>query len=154
MDTKLSEKELEACSKLFKKTHNIDHSGASFFGHLYNTFYILKRIGASEDTALAGLYHAVYGTEFFDSERIFEEDEVVALIGKEAERLVRYFSMENRFSIIFEDSLNLDKKVLLSLMEILYANDLEQSRGDGRDERYFSSLTKQINEYRDMDKEQ
>jgi hypothetical protein len=148
MDTKLSEKELEACSKLFKKTHNIDHSGASFFGHLYNTFYILKRIGSSEDTCLAGLYHAVYGTELFGPIEIFSQDEVVSIIGGKSESIVKYFSMEDRVSVIIDNSLELDNETLLSLTEILYANDLEQSRGEVIDKKYFSFLTFQITEYR------
>ena len=148
MNTFLSKKEQFACEELFKRTHDIDHSGASFFGHLYNTFYILKRIGASDAASLAGLYHAVYGTEFFDHEKIFQDEEVVALIGQEAETLIKYFSMENRFSIIFENALNLDTQTLLNLTEILYANDLEQSRGSVPDVKYYAAITEQIEEYR------
>lgn len=144
----LSENEMRACGALFDRTHAIDHSGASFFGHLYNTFYILKRIGCSETTALAGLYHAVYGTEFFDGPEIFSKEEVVHYVGEESEALVSYFSMPNRFSIIFENSLDLDTKTLLALTEILYANDLEQSRGSNPDDKYFASLSSQIETYR------
>jgi hypothetical protein len=149
MDTNLSEKEYNACQELFKKTHNIDHSQASFFGHLYNTFYILKRIGASEITCLAGLYHAVYGTEYFNLGMIFEESEVIDLIGEESSKLIKYFSHDDRNSVILDNSLNLDKKTLLSLIEILYANYLEQSRGNQLDEKYFSLLTNQIYKYRE-----
>jgi hypothetical protein len=150
MKMNLSEKENQACIKLFEKSCCIDHSGASFFSHLYNTFYILKRIGSSETTALAGLYHAVYGTEIFNHDSLFSEEEVRLLIGNESEELVRYFSLKDRFSVIFENSLGLDTKKLLALTEILYANDLEQSRGGPPDEKYFSSLTQQIEQYRSI----
>ena len=33
----LSENEMRACGALFDRTHAIDHSGASFFGHLGTT---------------------------------------------------------------------------------------------------------------------
>jgi hypothetical protein len=149
MSIVLSKKESTACERLFERTYNIDHSGASFFGHLYNTFYILKRIGASEVTSLAGLYHAVYGTEFFNSGKLFTKEEVVEIVGNDSEKLIEYFSMENRFSVIFENSLGLDTNSLLSLTEILYANDLEQSRGNPVDEKYFASLSNQIDQYRE-----
>jgi len=145
----LTDKEIYACERLFERTCCIDHTDASFFGHLYNTFYILKKMNCSEDVCLAGLYHSVYGTDFFHHENIFTEEEVVEIIGEKPESMVRYFSMmKDRYAVIFENSLNLEKEILLALSEILYANDTEQSRGDLYDKSTLIVLSEKIQELR------
>ena len=121
-----TEKEILAIKYLFDKTKYIPHSKASFFGHLYNTFFILKNMNASEETCLAGLYHSCYGTERFSLNNKMSKKDVVFYIGENAEELVYYFSLPNRDSIILQNSMNLDPKKQLSLLQILYANEIEQ----------------------------
>jgi len=123
---KFTEKEVIAVKYLFDKVKHIAHSKASFFGHLYNTFFILKNMNASEDTCLAGLYHSCYGTEKFSLKDKINKEDVVFYIGENAEELVYYFSLENRDEVILQNSMNLDSKKQLSLVQILYANETEQ----------------------------
>jgi len=121
-----TEKEVLAVKYLFDKTKHVPHSKASFFGHLYNTFFILKNMNASEDTCLAGLYHSCYGTEKFNLKNKIDKKDVIFYIGKDAEELVYYFSLPNRNDVILQNSMNLDPKKQLSLLQILYANEIEQ----------------------------
>ena len=123
---KFTEKEIVAVKYLFDKIKHVPHSKASFFGHLYNTFFILKNMNASEDTCLAGLYHSCYGTERFNLKDKINKNDVIFYIGKNAEELVYYFSLKNRDEVILQNSMNLDSKKQLSLVQILYANEIEQ----------------------------
>lgn len=126
----IDEKEFAACEALFKKTYNVLHSKASFFSHLYNTFIILKTMGADKDTCLAGLYHSVYGNERFYFDTPLSKEDVVLQIGQTAERMVYYFCLPEISKIIFKNSLNLDNKTRLSLAQILYANEIEQNKNN------------------------
>jgi len=121
-----TEKEILAVKYLFDKIKHVPHSKGSLFGHLYNTFFILKNMNASEETCLAGLYHSCYGTERFNLKDKINKEDVALYIGKDAEELVHYFSLENRDKVILENSMNLDPIKQLSLVEILYANEIEQ----------------------------
>jgi hypothetical protein len=123
-----TEKEVVAIRYLFDKIKHVPHSKGSLFAHLFNTFFILKSMGASQETCLAGLYHSCYGTEIFNLKDKINKEDVLFYIGKEAEELVYYFSLENRNKIILENSMSLDAQKQLSLVQILYANKIEQSQ--------------------------
>jgi (p)ppGpp synthase/HD superfamily hydrolase len=70
-------------------TAEIPHSGTRFFSHLTGVHRMLKDWGCPEHVALAGLFHAVYGTQTFDRHGLPLErrHEVRDLIGERAERL-------------------------------------------------------------------
>lgn len=123
----MSPKEIEAATALKKLTHDIPHSGVTFFEHLFGTFCVLKNFGCDEDTCLAGMFHAIYGTEFFKNAPCVEESYVKDLIGGEANRLVRLFSTDNRNVGIVNNLLNVDSQTHLKLLYILYANLIEQA---------------------------
>ena len=92
---------------------------------------------ADEATCIAGLCHSLYGTEVFKHQTILERDTLKNIIGEESENLVYLFSKENRFTRIVENTENLNKKTITSLLQILYANDIEQTnRGGYRDENH------------------
>jgi hypothetical protein len=141
-----TEKEILAVKYLFDKIKHVPHSKGSLFGHLYNTFFILKNMNASEETCLAGLYHSCYGTEKFNLKDKINKEDVVLYIGKDAEELVAYFSLENRDKVILENSMNLDTEKQLSLVQILYANEIEQRQNttDLTYRMYISSLEQLI----------
>jgi hypothetical protein len=122
----LTEKEVLAVNYLLDKIKHVPHLKGSLFGHLYDTFFLLKSMGASEETCLAGLYHSCYGTEKFNLKDKINKEDVVFYIGKDAEELVYYFSLKDRNEIILKNSMNLDPQKQLSLLEILYANELGQ----------------------------
>ena len=139
---KFTEKEVLAIKYLFDRVKHVPHSKASFFGHLYNTFFILKNMNASEETCLAGLYHSCYGTERFSLKDKINREDVVFYIGKDAEELVYYFSLPNRDDVILQNSMNLDLKKQLSLLQILYANEIEQRQDllDPLDKSYIAKI--------------
>jgi hypothetical protein len=62
-------------------------SHVPFLSHLVGTRRLLKAWGERPALCDAGLFHSVYGTEFFQPDRIPERDDVVAVIGNEAERV-------------------------------------------------------------------
>jgi hypothetical protein len=131
----ITQKELEISYWVLNKVKELPHSEASFFGHLYNVFFILKQINADENTCIAGLCHSLYGTEFFKYKTVIERDELKNIIGEESENLVYLFSLKNRFKRIVENTDSLDKKTVISLLQILYANEVEQiGRGSFIDE--------------------
>jgi hypothetical protein len=123
---KFTEKEVFAVKHLFDKIKDVPHSRGSLFGHLYNTFFILKNMNASETTCLAGLYHSCYGTEKFSLSTPINKEDVIFSIGQDAEELVYYFSLNDRDGVILENSMNLSLDKHLSLVQILYANEVEQ----------------------------
>jgi len=62
-------------------------SHVPFLAHLGGTRRLLMVWGERPALCDAGLFHSVYGTEFFQPDRIPERDDVVAVIGVEAERV-------------------------------------------------------------------
>jgi hypothetical protein len=79
----------------------IAHPGGTLLAHLERVHTLLAEWGARPALRLAGLCHAFYGTDGFatalgDPER---RDELTALVGEEAERLVRFYAgCDRRFS--------------------------------------------------------
>jgi hypothetical protein len=62
-------------------------SHVPFVSHLLGTRRLLAAWGERAALCDAGLFHSVYGTEFFEPDLIAERDDVVAVIGAEAERI-------------------------------------------------------------------
>jgi hypothetical protein len=58
-----------------------------FISHLVGVARVLKGWGARPALCDAGLFHSVYGTEYFPLESEAERDDVIAVIGPEAERV-------------------------------------------------------------------
>lgn len=77
---------------------DVDHSDDGLFAHLQATADLLQRWGNSDDVCLAGLCHAVYGTDGFETGLldITERDRVTAVIGPAAEALVYLYSSCDR----------------------------------------------------------
>jgi hypothetical protein len=62
-------------------------SHVPFLSHLYGTRRLLASWGERPALCDAGLFHSVYGTEFFEPDRAADRSDVIALIGAEAERI-------------------------------------------------------------------
>ena len=133
---KMSEviEENEALSFIFEKTKDVKHTNKTFFDHLFNTCLILEREKQRKDLCAAGLYHSVYGTEFFNFNNSveFTRDTVKKLIGKEAEEIVFEFCSlkKDRFQIILENKKSYRKQLHKDLMYLEYANLIEQNTND------------------------
>ncbi|NES81372.1 MAG: hypothetical protein F6K10_08130 [Moorea sp. SIO2B7] len=74
------------------------HMNRSLLEHFQGTYRLLKKWGNRESICLAGLFHAIYGTETFYTALVSLEkrQEIALLIGDEAEKLVYYYSITTR----------------------------------------------------------
>lgn len=66
----------------------IEHdSHVPFLSHLIGTRRLLHTWGSRPALCDAGLFHSVYGTEYFEPAQTPERDAVIAIVGSEAERI-------------------------------------------------------------------
>ena len=129
--------------------HKVKHSQSTFLEHLVETAHILERWGASEDVCRAGLFHSIYGTEYFKDAIISFDDRprIQKLLGEHAERLAYIFCAFERASIFraIEESdarptsdyavrplvggadILVSRQEVSELLLILWANALEQA---------------------------
>lgn len=106
-------------------TYNIEHSGRTFFDHLYNCMMMLKDSGFSQEVYLAALYHSVYDTEFFKANLNISREKVTELIGPDSEKLAYLFcTLRPRLHTILNSKLSEKDRYNLCLME--YVNLIEQ----------------------------
>jgi hypothetical protein len=118
--------ELRCVEYIKEQTDSINHSKSTFFEHLYNTYNILKNMGLPQDVCIAGLFHSVYGTEYFKCALPVTREEIKELIGEYSESLAYSFcTLPNRTSTIINEGKKGNSK-LFHLACIEYANLLEQ----------------------------
>lgn len=123
---------------LINLTDQIPHSMGSFYEHLSNTCEILKALKIQRHVYLAGLFHSIYNTEYFQPELNVTREQIQNLIGKRAENLVYQFCTlhPRKQHILSSDTPN-----QYELAAIEYANILEQSeRIDIKDLDYVNQL--------------
>ncbi|HEX7080648.1 MAG TPA: hypothetical protein VF329_06515 [Gammaproteobacteria bacterium] len=135
----------------------VDHIVGDLAAHLEGTYQLLRLWGNSEPICLAGLYHAVYGTDDFPHMLIGLEsrEQVRELIGEMAERLVYIYGACDRsftYRQIIRESgpqyrdrftgrtFALDHSLLSSLCELTLANELEIA---SRDKAHLEKYRKQ-----------
>ena len=97
------EPEIAAMSELLTGhgAARISHPGGTLLAHLQRVHALLAQWGARPEMQLAGLYHAFYGTDGFATAlgSPSRRDDLAAIIGEEAERLVYFYaSCDRRFS--------------------------------------------------------
>jgi hypothetical protein len=95
----------------------------------------------SDDILLAGLYHSIYGTEFFDYKNTdINRDVIKGLIGEYAESLAYEFcNMKNRMNTLMTNSNGYKPRMLSDLLKIESCN-LEDQNSDGIYDRHISQL--------------
>jgi hypothetical protein len=119
-------------------TENISHSQSTFYLHCLNTYRLLRSQGRSQDVCLAGLYHSVYGTEFYNPQINITRELVQSYIGNSAEHLVKLFCDANpRQDIVLNNVLNYDQATHQNLLYIEYANLIDQYLRTGQ---YFDTI--------------
>jgi hypothetical protein len=71
----------------------IEHPGGNLYAHLSRVHDRLGRLGQDDDTRLAGLAHATYGTDGFDIVLLDQQDRSTLreIIGERAEELVHRY---------------------------------------------------------------
>jgi hypothetical protein len=95
-----------------KKTNLTNHSKSNLFNHLIGTYNILRKWECHEDICFAGLFHSIYGNNFFMIKTETDRSIIKNLIGEKSEELVYIFN-RNRYE---------NKEVSI----ISFANKLEQ----------------------------
>lgn len=78
------------------KANEIPHSGRTLYDHLTGVYNLLKEWDYSDDCALAGLFHSIYGTVYFkrnilNSRDMANRKKIVNAIGDYPECLVYLF---------------------------------------------------------------
>lgn len=121
---------------LLEHTDRIPHSGGTFFEHLYNTMLILEVKKKSKDVCAAGMFHAIYGTEFFNYKNPeISREKIKELIGEYAESLVFEFcNLKNRLPSLISNTKNFDQQFRNDLLEIELANLREQNKNNAHSE--------------------
>jgi hypothetical protein len=112
------------------KTADASHSGRTFFEHLYNTMRNLESNKANKELCLAGLFHAVYGTDFYNfNDDSINRDIIKSLIGEYSERLVYEFcTLKDRTNSLINNTTNLEDTFRKDLIKIEIANLKDQNQ--------------------------
>ena len=123
-------------------THDNPHSTGTLFDHLSATRDLLIEWGNDEAVCAAGLFHSIYGTEYYGirSADLDRRADVAAVIGEEAEALAYLFCMTDRRGFfeqadrahpvlrdrVHDVEITIAPEVLDGLIEIEIANCVEQ----------------------------
>jgi hypothetical protein len=85
-----------------RRAHLVRHRGQSLEQHLFNTFHILTAWRQPPRVRYAGLLHSVYSTDVFTHPTfaVTERDQVRALVGPIAERLIHLFCVIDRRELL------------------------------------------------------
>jgi hypothetical protein len=79
---------------------NLEHdSHVPFLSHLVGTRRLLVVWGERAALCDAGLFHSVYGTEYFEPARTPDRNDVIGIIGAEAERIAWLWCVIRRDTI-------------------------------------------------------
>lgn len=117
-------------------TLHLPHTKKTFFEHLFNTMRILEHRENSDDILLAGLFHSIYGTEYYKHDLVFPREKIKDLIGQYAEHLVYEFcNMKERYKTLMTNANNYSNNILYDLVEIAIANSIEQNVNNKSTER-------------------
>ncbi len=122
---------------LEKYTKDQRHFQKSFLKHLRNVHDLLYyKFNEAEYLCDAGLFHSIYGTEFFQfSSKNLEgkdpitREKIQSLIGQRSEEIVYLFCSlkTRRLDSILENSMTMSPMIQLDLCKLEYANLLDQN---------------------------
>jgi SM-20-related protein len=116
-----------ALDQLRDITDGLQHTGRSFYDHLTGTAHMLIKLGAPDHVVQAGLFHSIYGTEFYKHDRVITREQIRTIIGAESEELVHLFCTTTpRFDTLVCRYLLDPCPVNTHLLLIEYCNLLEQ----------------------------
>ena len=109
---------------------NVKHQQRTLLEHLKGTSDKLKNMGAPQYLQDAGLFHSIYGTDYFEHKTDITRELIASLIGQRAEQLVYFFcSLPDRNIQILQHKFKPDE-LQRDLYIIEYANLLEISVDD------------------------
>jgi hypothetical protein len=121
----------------------VRHSQRTLLDHLVGTAVLLERWGADDDVCKAGLFHSIYGTEYFHRQVVSFDDrlKIRERVGERAERLAYIFCRFDRrsiysaiakgepFAVDLLDGaglLAITKRELVDLVWLVWSNAVEQ----------------------------
>jgi hypothetical protein len=123
-------------------TDESSHSGRTLLEHLAKTHDLLEKWENPKDVCVGGLFHSIYGTEYYkiESADLSDRKRIAAVIGARAEDLAFLFCTTDRTGFFKEADKRgpvlIDRKTemtvrvsvatLAALMEIEVANYIEQ----------------------------
>lgn len=118
------------------------HSGRTLLDHLVGTHDLLEAWGNPSDTCVAGLFHSIYGTQYYTVQSADPADRsrIASVIGGPAEELAYLFSMGDRTGFFAQagrpdpavmiraagEAVPITPAQLEALLEIEVANCIEQ----------------------------
>lgn len=143
-ESTLTDKELNAIKWVYDHFSHLPHGNTTFAEHLFQTYCCMKNMGCSVDASLGGLFHSIYGTDFYDLGIKFERNNIRELIGYNAEELSYYFCEEDRDHKILNNTNNLSDEKVRNLLYILYANKISQINYVPSDYSEFSFIKDKI----------
>lgn len=128
---------------LLEVTKNNKHSNKTFFEHLYNVMIILENKQENIDVISAGLFHSIYGTEYYKfSHSSINREKIKLLIGDYAENLVYEFcNIKDRTNSLIKNLNNYSLEFRNDLLKIEFANLQEQNN-----QNQFNSQLTMIND--------
>ena len=101
------------------------HGDVTFYQHLFNVYSILKDQSLPDEICDAGLFHSIYGTEYYQFQNSAVTREVVrGFIGEYAEELVYIFCgfKKDRIGSIIRNTAGWPPQQHLDLCRVEYAN--------------------------------
>jgi len=118
------------------------HSGRTLLEHLTGTYDLLESWGNSHEVCVAGLFHSIYGTQYYtvQSTSLADRQRIAEVIGSRAEELAFLFCTTDRMSFVTQAAapapklvvtktgqpVPVSQDVLGELIEIEAANRIEQ----------------------------
>lgn len=113
--------------KLRSMTDSIEHLDKTLFEHLYGTYRLLKNQKKPEYLCLAGFFHSVYDTGYFQFGSNYDRKTLKNEIGDQSEVLVFEFcKMKNRTNDLLHNSQNWSTDIYKDLLDLEIANMIEQ----------------------------
>ena len=123
-------------------TSEYEHMRGTFRDHLIGTYELLVDWGSPLAVAVGGLFHSIYGTQFFrvSSADLDSRAQIAAVIGHRAEELAYLFCVTDRTGFFYEadkaeprlwnrvheELIAVEPNVIRDLIEIEVANYIEQ----------------------------
>jgi hypothetical protein len=124
------------------KTIGIKHSHSNLFEHSYNLYLLLQPMNCPKYVCLAGLYHSIYGNQYFKPQFAVKRSFIKKTIGVKAEALVHKFNNTEDRDEYFLKHANKYKDLFL----ICYVNLLDQSQG------HDDLLNRYVEKYKEINK--
>jgi hypothetical protein len=113
---------------ILKKTQEVPHYNKNLFQHLINVYNKLRKWRLEEDLCYAGLFHSVYGNEYFTHKVETDRSVIKNLIGSKAESLVYQYNNDrnqNKNTRIISLANKLDHDMILVFDDYLDKQEID-----------------------------